>query len=676
MMDLPVLERLQIQNYGLYPGLKGDGVFDINLAPGLTVVLGANGLGKSTLVNIIFRMLTGPWNVNLPDGNLGTANLLAVPLSSKSRSTFSARVNDAARDARATIVFTIGARRFSVTRSLQKLDLVRFSVDSSPSSADEDELKSAVLAASSIDSYGEWIFVLRTMVFFFEDRRMLVWDPTAQRQLLRCLFLEPAQARDWWQAEREILELDTRMRNLQAALSREEKEERKNLSLSKAAPEIRAELTSKETLLQGTLKRQAKLVESIEELDEARRRYRLDALRAAETLHAAIHELERARLAAVEARYPSADESMRYIFSRLMTDDVCGVCQTPGRQDKRQEMLDAIDNKCCVLCGAKIEPFAGEPVSLTDERVSALRARVDEAKVTEAVSRQSLETSSADYTAATRSLIELNVEADDLTADIEALVRQLPPDEQTARRQSDDMAMLKKRVEVMNAELQVKREAFAGKLTAYRRQIGEFSSQVKAAFDEIARGFLIEDVSLSWTPMRVQLGQAGSSGVVLTPIEYPSFSIEMTGANFSTVQRRDSPEQVSESQREFIDLAFRMALVRVGSQSQTSTIIIDAPESSLDAVFVNRAAQVLATFANANSTNRLVVTSNLAAGKLIPAMLRAAESNPRARFGRIVDLFNAGVPTRAMTTLRAEYEELRDELFSQIDESIQHADRV
>lgn len=672
MMDLPVLERLQIRNYGLYPGKNRDGIFDIDLLPGLTVVLGANGLGKSTLVNILFRMLTGPWNVNLPDGNLGTANLLAVPLNPKFRSTFSARVNDAARDAEATIVFTIGARKFSVTRSLQKLDLVRFSVDDAPASNDEEELKSAVLAASSIDSYGEWIFVLRTMVFFFEDRRMLVWDPTAQRQLLRCLFLEPAQSRDWWQTEREILELDTRMRNLQAALSREEKEEHKNQSLSKAAPEIRAELTSKETLLRGVLKNQAKLIESIEELDEARRRHRLDALRAAETLHAVVHELERARLAAVEARYPSADESMRYIFSRLMTDDVCGVCQTPGRQEKRAQMLNAIDTKHCILCDATIEPLAGEPIDFTAERLNLLRIRVQEATITEAASRQSLETSANEYTAAAKRLVELNGEAAELTADVEALVRQLPPDEQVARRQSDDMTKLKKRVEMMSAELQVKREAFAGKLATYRRHIGNFATQVKAAFDEIAGGFLIEDVSLSWTPMRVQLGQAGTSGVTLTPIEYPSFSIEMTGANFSAVQRRDSPEQVSESQREFIDLAFRMALVRVGTQSQTSTIIIDAPESSLDAVFVNRAAKVLATFANANSANRLVVTSNLAAGKLIPAMLKAAENNPRARFDRIVDLFNAGVPTRAMTNLRAEYEELRQELFTQIDERVQH----
>lgn len=53
---------------------------------------------------------TGPWNVSLPDGNLGTANLVAVALPPKFRSTFSARVNDAAREASATINFSIGAR--------------------------------------------------------------------------------------------------------------------------------------------------------------------------------------------------------------------------------------------------------------------------------------------------------------------------------------------------------------------------------------------------------------------------------------------------------------------------------------------------------------------------------------------------------------------------------------
>lgn len=674
MTELPVLERLQIRRYGLYPGPAGDGTFNINLAPGLTVVLGANGLGKSTLVNILFRMLTGPWDLQLPEGNIGTAQLTAQALSPKRRSTFSARVNDNARDAQVTLTYLLGSRKFEVTRSLVKLGLVSFKVDGGPERSDEEQLQLAILSASNIDTFGEWIFLLRTMVFFFEDRRMLVWDPSAQRQLLRCLFLEPTQARDWIKAEREVVELDTRMRNLKAALDREEREENALEHLSKAAPEVRAALKSKETLHKAALERQGEISQGIEELDVARRRHRLDSLRANETLHAAVHELERARLSAVEMRFPTADESMRYIFSRLMSDDVCIVCRTPGRIEKRTQMLHAIDSRHCVLCDADVKPRAGDAVDINQERVIALRERVEQATVTADASRSALDDSSQAFDVANRELAERNVEVASLAADIEALVRQLPADEQAARRQSDGLADLKKRIDQLRADLQVKRETFAGQMNQYRKQIQEFSERIKFEFDATARGFLLETASLTWAPTRVLLGQAGTGGLDLT-VEYPSFSVEMTGANFSDVVRRDSPEQVSESQREFIDLAFRMALVKVGSRSQTSTIIIDAPESSLDAVFVNRAAAVLAAFANGNQSNRLVVTSNLAAGKLIPAMLKAAESSPTARLGRIVDLFNAGVPTRAMKELRAEYAALRADLFTEILETPDHDGR-
>ncbi|MDN7560322.1 AAA family ATPase [Burkholderia orbicola] len=674
MTELPVLELLQIRQYGLYPGPARDGTFDIPLAPGLTVVLGANGLGKSTLVNILFRMLSGPWDLKLPDGNVGTTELTAQALSAKRRSTFSARVNDNARDAQSTLTYFIGAKKFEVTRSLMKLGLISFKVDDGPESSDEEELKRAILSASNVGTFGEWIFLLRTMVFFFEDRRMLVWDPSAQRQLLRCLFLEPAQAHDWITAEREIVELDTRMRNLKAALDREEREEKAQEHLSKAAPEVRATLKSKETLYEAALKQQEEISQGIEELDSARRRHRLDSLRANEALHAVMHELERARLSAIETRFPTADESMRYIFSRLMSDDVCIVCQTPGRTEKRVQMLHAIDNKHCILCDADMEPSTGNAVDINEERVIALREKVKQATITADAAHAALDDSSQAFDTANLELAERNVEVATLKADIDALVRQLPADEQAARRQNDGFADLKKRTDQLRADLQVKREAFARQMNQYRKQIQGFAERIKAEFDAIAGGFLLETASLSWAPTRVLLGQAGTGGLDLTT-EYPSFSVEMTGANFSDVVRRDSPEQVSESQREFIDLAFRMALVKVGSRSQASTIIIDAPESSLDAVFVNRAAAVLAAFANDNQSNRLIVTSNLAAGKLIPAVLKAAEANPQARLDRIVDLFNAGVSTRAMVELRAEYEALRSDLFTEILETPHHDGR-
>lgn len=666
MIELPLLERLEVKKFGLYPGEDRNGQFNINFGSGLTVVLGANGLGKSTLVNILFRMMTGPWDISLPEGQIGTSQIKAQELSAKRRSTFSARVNDTARDATATLTFSIGPTRFKVSRSLAKLSLIGFAINDEPERTNEEYLQNALLSASNIGTFGEWIFLLRTMVFFFEDRRMLVWDTSAQRQLLRCMFLSQSEAREWIRAERDILELDTRMRNLKAVLGREENEKRKNENLSKAAPEVRAELKATETLYRAAKDKQEKLTDLINSLDENRRRFRLDSLRANDAFHTAKHELERARLLAVEARFPSADESMRYIFSRLMTDDLCIVCQTPGRVEKRTELLQAIDARHCVLCNAEVGGEAGPLIDITEARLITLRRRVDEASITAKESRENLDASTLEYERANQSILDLDAEIAELKSDIEVLERSLPPEDQAARKQNDSLAELQKTVIQLRAEIQAKREAFASQMNSYRHKVATFAERVKDAFDITAKGFLLEAAKLTWAPVRMQVGQAGTDGASFAPTEYPAFCVDMTGASFSTPVRRDSPEQVSESQREFIDLAFRMALIQVASQTQTATIIIDAPESSLDAVFVTRAANTLASFANRNTTNRLIITSNLAAGKLIPAILKASEPVPEKRLGRVVDLFKIGVPTRAMSFLEADYNELRNELFADI----------
>ena len=64
MINLPVLDQLDIDDYGLFPGTR------IETRPAhpiysraLKLILGANGLGKTTLVTILFRMLTGPSDI-------------------------------------------------------------------------------------------------------------------------------------------------------------------------------------------------------------------------------------------------------------------------------------------------------------------------------------------------------------------------------------------------------------------------------------------------------------------------------------------------------------------------------------------------------------------------------------------------------------------------------------
>ncbi len=671
MSYLPIIERLRITGYGLYPGAARNQDLDVSFNPGLTVVLGANGLGKSTLINIIFRMLTGPRDVSLPEGSIGTASLNDEELNQRRRLEFSARVLDGAATAVATLNFRLGAQEFEVQRSLRDLNLVSCKLDDQEPLTKEPAFQHAVLTGAKVSKFGEWVFLLRTMVFFFEDRRMLVWDPAAQRQLLRCLLLEPGQAQAWFDAEREILQLDTRMRNLFSVLNREEKERHKVQRKVANESAVRALLTEAESKVRTFTTKREVLAKQLQDADQLRHRHRLDSLRADEALHASLHQVEQARLAAVETRFPSVDDSMRYIFSRLMSDAQCLVCGTPDRREKRDRLIAAIDHSACVLCDAALAPAvsAAQDGSESAEDISVARARVDETQTASHAARRALEESTSSFNEIAKVLSECSRQLADAEDDVNGLVKQLPPAEQIARDKDEGVNSLRIRVAELRALIKLKREQFAESMNGYRNHIRQFADGIKEEFDAAARGFLLEQSVLTWSSTRSYVGQSGSEG--LSPIEFPGFAVEMTGANFSSVVRRDGPEQVSESQREFIDLAFRMALVKVASPDQCATIMIDAPESSLDAVFVNRAADVMARFANANASNRLILTSNLAAGKLVPAVLTKAVAEPSRRRDHIVDLFVLGEPTRAMQVLNDEYEVLRQELFSQLDPSVQ-----
>jgi hypothetical protein len=97
-----------------------------------------------------------------------------------------------------------------------------------------------------------------------------------------------------------------------------------------------------------------------------------------------------------------------------------------------------------------------------------------------------------------------------------------------------------------------------------------------------------------------------------------------------------------------------MALMQIAAWGGVGTLTIDAPESSLDAVFTRRAADVLGRFAE-NHGNRLVLTSNLVEGQLIPSLIRPGLHQPD-RKEPSVDLFKIAAPTAATRELKAEYD--------------------
>jgi hypothetical protein len=239
---------------------------------------------------------------------------------------------------------------------------------------------------------------------------------------------------------------------------------------------------------------------------------------------------------------------------------------------------------------------------------------------------------------------------------IDALIRRLPKEEAALHEQREELARMRSRVETLKLDLHAQRAAFAEFIEGVRSSLLERASLIKDAFEGYAREFLIEECSLGWSLHKERVGQSGN------PIEFPAFELDLASASFRSPVRRSGPEQVSESQREFIDLSFRMALMEVADDKNGATLVIDAPESSLDAVFVQRAADVLGRFASSKRGNRLIVTSNLNDGELIPRLLiHLGEDGWRHR---VVDLFEVAEPTAAVKQLKDEYLNVRKRVFS------------
>jgi hypothetical protein len=571
---------------------------------------------------------------------------------------FAQRVADGARNAVATIRLQLGDQPVSVKRQLSDLKLLSFEVAGQELPPDEvTSFQAQIPKLVGVWSFGDWILLLRHLVFYFEDRRALVWDPSAQRQVLRMLLLPAETAQKWTEDERAILELDSQVRNLGATLFSQQRAMARAEVRASSAAGVRAQLGTLEQLQAADAKEIESLDADLLDLDTQRQHARLSALKAEQGRESGYRELERAKLLAIEARFPETSATARYIMAQILTEQRCLVCGNNVPQTAT-ELETRIQAEPCVICASDVSRDA-KPVrdsEISDKRVSSLSYKLRDLEAALSEARRHLEEVSALHDAKLVRVAELNEQSATRAAEIDSLVKRLPPQEAAIHQQRNELAVLRARHEVLKAQLEAQRQSFGAFVEDTSRSIVTRSEEIQKAFGHHAEDFLIEDCSLIWAPQPDRVGQTGQQ------IEFPAFEFEMSGASFPSPVRRSGPEQVSESQREFIDLAFRMALMQVAGSSGRGSLVIDAPESSLDAVFAARAANVLARFSEAGRGNRLIVTSNLVEGRLIPSLLAKA-TGTSAESG-LVDLFDIAEPTAAVRQLKSEYGTVLNQMVS------------
>jgi hypothetical protein len=617
-------------------------------------------MGKSTLSAILLRLLTGPDELPKPgqDGDLGEVEPEPSPLDVKKL--FTSRVADDAVNATAAIQFAVGNSRVRIRRRLSDLSLVEFKIDEQVVhvSNKEKAYQTRLTRLIEVGSFFDVLLILRYVVFLLEDRRALVWGATSQREILRALFIPPKIATQISKLRYDMLSRDSAFRNMRAVLNRRIRENEVEISKLASVSGAKAQMRVLQAELDSVRKNEDDLQKVIGDAEKSREEARLSAVNAALERDSAIRELDRAKVHVLRTKFKTLDDTTIYILSKLAAENSCLACGTHA-DDLGKQVTDRLSAGRCPVCGSVHSiSSSGNVANLSEKQIEQLQKRIvlanTQVQTQEKIVKDATETRRVSLVA----LGEIAAKKYALNDKVRRLRLELPANDRSAEELVDRNAELQRTIDEEFEGYSQARARFERVFERSQSLITARQTEVAAAFQRYAREFLREKCTISFQPVRVKIGQSGEQ------FHISLFQLSMGGAAVSGETVRSEPDQVSLSQREFLDLAFRMALMTVAAHGEPSTLVVDAPESSLDFRFAERAGNQLALFSKdaGGIGNRVIVTSNLSNAELIPAFLRGRPSRASAA-SRVVDLLKLAASNPQIENDRADYEKfLRDQI--------------
>lgn len=665
MISLPLFEALTLNQYGLLPPSMQN-PYRVEFQPGPSVIAGTNGSGKTTLIGIVLRCLTGPYDLPAAtsEQQLGQVRPRVVALHGQERHLFARRVADGAEKGTATLELQVGSSKVAIERRLSDLSLNSLIVDEKVvdcqlpmDKRDEDATYQKTMATLfGVGSFFDVLIVLRYLVFLLEDRRTLVWDPTAQRQIFRVLLLEQARATKYAEAQQSVISADSAVRNTHSLITRHERELTQIASRVQRISNAEAELRVKSAESAVLREKLSKLSSVRADADGDRQRARLDRLRSEDIKQKTSRGLEQTKWEALSRWLKPTDESAHYILGLLLAEKRCLICGTEP-SPIWQTMEDHLKKACCPLCGStplKRDRGAAPP-RVDQDRIARIEDQLRLADEQIQNADQRISDAQARFKRADEEFIALESRRVRLEREIAQLLGKIPAERSALVSKGDEVEALRRILADERRRLSEAESRFRAVSTESVQKTQEAQDVIRKNFETYLQVFLQESATLVYQTIRDRVGQSGSV------FDFPAFRLSMTGGAVAGQTIREGPDAVSLSQAEFVDLAFRMALMTFASNGRGASLVVDAPEASLDFLFAQRAGEQLAKFSRSNRFNRVIITSYLPSVHLVKAFLQSAVGLKNRR-SRITDLIRDGAPTAALRADKPIYEKFLSEI--------------
>lgn len=646
----PKIREITLEHFDLY-GRRPDA--SITVEREVFCLIGANGLGKSTFLNTLLFVMTGA----IPDRQQrfqgGEEYFREASRVDKSDDYFSGRLSEGVHElAKATVILAWPSKEISITRDifggakiseLTIRDLDNNSEEKIQSDAEDslsERYQREIISLTGLSFYYQFVFLLHFICVFDEDRHLILWDKDALTAALYLAFgSDPEAARKADRLQRDVERAGSRARN--ARFAARQSSDR----ISELTQILVGDDTSDPATQAEIHARYAGLVNELEHA-EGRARRKENEMRQADArwadLSASLSEtqLEYRRLFASRV---NSTNSMHYhpVVRASISEDRCAVCGTTGVSEQIAQIKNS---NTCPLCRnhagdlPKSEEIVNDLQRL-DKIIEKLRADItnslqlrerveaerEAALSSERAARSALKEFEDQNPAASYTSVELSDQSN-----VGREIRNLEAERDRFREESQkhyrNRDLLRK--ELLQYEKKLKQQ--------YENYAGPFIDR----FRELAEDFIGLPVDIDIQHRR----GVNDSG----------FDLQLS----LDAQFRAQPEDVSESQRFFLDIALRMALAEFMSEG-CATLIIDTPEGSLDIAYEARAGSMFSSFVE--SGNLIVMTANLRSSALV---LRLAERQKKD-----------GMQTVRMTdwTHLSEVQQTEEDLFTQAFDQIEAA---
>ena len=611
---LPELLSINIKNYTLYPnGLD----YTFEFVKGANLVLGGNGMGKTTFVNIIRFAILGLYKKPFGYTRTYQGNIIEKRQLFPQKY-FSSRMDDSVRtDTSPTVSISmkINNIRVELTRDLSSITLTKLKVDGievlgdlinqfSYEKLSDIEKKDTlpykyenIIKNNTNLEFDDLIFFVNEVLFFGEDHKTILWNdegffPDVQSELFNKYFNDPDLDKKRQEAIRKAKYFDSLSRHI----SEDIRAINKVLSKMKEAP-VTDHSTNKENIaftlidLKAELARMNTKLETIQKERVSKSQHISLLQNDINKISLSVNDKDK-QLTQIEEELNShiweTVHPLYHIFIKnIQLNHVCPMCSHPNG-----ELVERVTNEQnnCFVCGT--------PISTNTDTDIILRKQFEEISVERKSLYQSINSKKQKIQNIEQEIINLDSEFSNIESrkrEIQQNIRELEYEN------------------VMSDNSQNSIQPFLDEVNSLTQQKEYYQKQRDEQYDIVTSiSNEIEDIITANVQAFSSIFSQYAGKFLGVPCELTYMKqVRDSNKRFYPIidgKVRFYEEEMSESQRFFVDHSFRMSILTFFYKTP-SFYIVETPDSSLDISYERNAASVFAEFLK--KPNSLIITSNL-----------------------------------------------------------------